>query len=92
MSVNNSKAKECMIENGPGGGNDLSNSSQNKGINKDAFTMDLLNIQAKKACRRGKMFHVTKLLNYIYDLIETSGVLRNSLELLTHLMMHLMAL
>jgi hypothetical protein len=35
-----------------------------------------LNIQAKKASKRGEMSHVTKQLNNIYNLIETTGSIR----------------
>ena len=55
---------------------DMLNSEQNYGLNKEVPSVELLNIQAKKASRRGKMSHVTKLLNNIYNLIETSGSIR----------------
>ena len=37
---------------------------------------DLVNIQAKKATRRGKMAHVTKIVNNIYKLIENPLAVR----------------
>ncbi len=36
----------------------------------------MANIQAKKATRRGKMAHVTKIVNNIYKLIENSSAIR----------------
>jgi hypothetical protein len=58
------------------GVHDMLNSEQYYGLNKEVPSVALLNIQAKKASRRGKMSHVTKLLNNIYNLIETSGSIR----------------
>jgi hypothetical protein len=67
MSVEGSK--EFASDYGLGGGHDMLNSEQNYGSNKEVPSVELLNIQAKKASRRGKMSHVTKLLNNIYNLM-----------------------
>ena len=74
MSVEGSK--EFASDYRLGGGHDMFYSEQYYGLNKEVPSVELLNIQAKKASRRGKMSHVTKLLNNIYNLIETSGSIR----------------
>ena len=74
MSTN--EEKDCAMEKGSGGKDDMANSSQHDEQSKEVPPADLSNIRAKKASRRGKMSHVTKLLNNIYKLIETSGSTR----------------
>ena len=53
---------------------------ENKDLNclrsNEDWRSDLANIQAKKATRRGKMAHVTKIVNNIYKLIENSSAIR----------------
>jgi hypothetical protein len=74
MSIEGSK--ELASDYGLGGAHNMLHSEQSYRLHKEVPSAELLNIQAKKASRRGKMSHVTKLLNNIYRLIETSGSIR----------------